>query len=126
MDFIPKPQYPDVGASAHVTNLPRHVETFAAAETNDVDAKLEILRLRDELIGALAREGELRARLFVHENGMARGVDHMSIFNHAQVVERNSQLEDQIDTILKSRTWRIGAFLLWPSKAVRRILRSRG
>jgi len=93
---------------------------------NVEELRLEVMRLRDELIGCLAREGELRARLQKFHTGDARRDEAMGILNHQSVVARNEDLEDQIDLILSSRTWKIGAVLLGPAKPLRRILRKRG
>jgi len=93
---------------------------------NVEELRLEVLRLRDELIGCLVREGELRAQLQKIQVGNARRSEAMGILNHQHVVARNEQLEDQIDLILSSRTWKIGAVLLGPAKPLRRILRKRG
>jgi hypothetical protein len=112
---------PAVGVRYNTTHVSRQ------ELSNDTAVlKLEVLRLRDELIGALAREGEARARLAALINGAARRSEHQGIKNHENVVAYNRQLEDQIDTILHSRTWRIGAFLLKPVKPIRKIIRSRG
>ena len=48
--------------NAHITRRIAHVEVDT--DWSDSEAlKLEILKLRDELIGAIVREGELRAFL---------------------------------------------------------------
>jgi hypothetical protein len=93
---------------------------------NVEELRLEVIQLRDELIGCLVREGELRAQLQKIQIGDARRGEAMGILNHQNVVARNEQLEEQIDLILSSRTWRIGAVLLGPAKPLRRILRKRG
>ena len=87
--------------------------------------QLEVLRLRDELIGALAREGEARARLDGLFNSEARHLEHLSVKNQANLLAQKNDLEDQIDTILHSRTWRIGALLLKPAKPIRWLIRKR-
>ena len=109
---------------AHVSFRPRHVSE--PLPENIEELQLEVLKLRDELIGCLVREGELRAQLQKIQIGDARRDEAMGILNHQNVVARNEQLEEQIDLILSSRTWRIGALLLGPAKPLRRILRKRG
>lgn len=110
---------------AHVAYIPRHVSPLQSNQ-NIEELQLEVLKLRDELIGCLVREGELRAQLQKIQVGNDRRGDALGILNHQNVVARNEQLEEQIDLILSSRTWRIGALLLGPAKPLRRILRKRG
>lgn len=115
---------PSGDSIAHVSFRPRHVS--GPMPENVEELRLEVMQLRDELIGCLVREGELRAQLQKIQIGDARRGEAMGILNHQNVVARNEQLEEQIDLILSSRTWRIGALLLGPAKPLRRILRKRG
>ena len=88
---------------------------------NDLDQlKLEVLRLRDEVIGALAREGEVRAQLDGILRSEARHVEHLAIENHRAVVARLEDSEKQLEAILRSRTWRMVSFLLKPVHLIRR------
>lgn len=119
-----QPKYYDTTPRTHVSTRPKHVEIDSLP--TDVDQlRFEVLRLRDELIGCIVREGELRARLHLLQSEDARRLEFSGIKNHHHVITRNEQLEEQIDSILRSRTWRLGALLLWPSKPIRAIIRKR-
>jgi hypothetical protein len=111
--------------NAHITRRIIHVDT----DTNWTDTealKLEILKLRDELIGAIIREGELRARLDAMMNKDRLDIEHQAFKNHANILAINESLEEQIDDILNSRTWRIGRFFIKPVGKAKQVLRLRG
>lgn len=120
----PKPDYAIDAEPVSVKYRATHVN-FDSSTSDPVELRKEILRLRDELIGAVAREGELRARLEAQSRMAARESEDLSLKTHKLTLAKNRQLETQIDTILHSRTWRIGSFLLKPTKPIRRILRQR-
>ena len=110
--------------NAHITRRITHVEVDT--DWSDTEAlKLEILKLRDELIGAIVREGELRAQLQAILK-KDRGLQHNALKNHEQVLAINKSLEEQLEAIIESRTWRIGRFIMKPAGKVKLVLRSRG
>lgn len=111
--------------NAHITRRITHVEVDT--DWSDTEAlKLEILKLRDELIGAIVREGELRAQLERLLNKERLELQHNSLKNHEHILAINKSLEEQLETIIESRTWRIGRFIMKPAGKVKNVLRSRG
>ena len=111
--------------NAHITRRITHVE--ADTDWSDNEAlKLEILKLRDELIGAIVREGELRADLQRMLNKDRLELQHNALKNHEQILAINKSLEEQLETIFESRTWRIGRLIMKPAGKVKLVLRSRG
>ena len=140
-----KPEHDDLGAELRASNDPndpyfladlqsiyyarrsgRSVVTYTSKHVvtdddwSDLEQlQLEVLRLRDELIGALAREGEVRARLDGLRNSEARWEQHNSILNHSAVVEQRDDLQVRLDTVLNSRTWRVGRAILAPFRLFR-------
>ena len=111
--------------NAHISRRITHVEVDT--DWPDTEAlKLEILKLRDELIGAIVREGELRARLDRMENKERLELEHDALKNHEQILAINKSLEEHLETIIESRTWRIGRLIMKPAGKVKLVLRSRG
>ena len=109
---------------AHITRRISHVDVDT--DWSDTPAlKLEILKLRDELIGAIIREAELRAQLETMMNKDRLDLQHRAFENHAALLEVNDSLEYQINTLLKSRTWRIGRFFMRPAGKAKQVLQSR-
>ena len=110
--------------NAHITRRIAHVEV--ETDWSDTPAlKLEVLKLRDELIGAIVREGELRAQLETMMNKERLDLQHRAFENHAALLAVNDSLEYQIETLLKSRTWRIGRFFMRPAGKAKQVLQSR-
>ena len=110
---------------AHITRRITHVEVDT--DWSDTEAlKLEILKLRDELIGAIVREGDLQARLEAIMNKDRLELEHRAFKNHQTILAANDSLEYQIDALLKSRTWRIGRFFMKPAGRAQKVLQSRG
>jgi hypothetical protein len=111
--------------NAHITRRISHVDVDT--DWTDVEAlKLEVLKLRDELIGAIVREGELRAQLETIQNKERLELQHNALKNHNQILAINKSLEEQLDAIIESRTWRIGRFIMKPAGKAKLVLRSRG
>ena len=109
---------------AHITRRISHVDVDT--DWSDTPAlKLEILQLRDELIGAIVREGELRAQLETMINKDRLEVQHKAFQNHETILALNQSLEYQIEALLKSRTWRIGRFFMRPAGKAKQIVQSR-
>ena len=110
--------------NAHITRRITHVEVDT--DWSDTEAlKLEILELRDELIGAIVREGELRAFLEAILNKERIELENSAIKNHANLVAMNEGLEEQIEALLDSRTWRVGRFFMKPAGLAKQVLQRR-
>jgi hypothetical protein len=111
--------------NAHITRRISHVDVDT--DWSDTEAlKLEILKLRDELIGAMVREGELRAQLESIQNKDRLELEHGAFKNHEQLLAMNENLEKQLDAIIESRTWRIGRFIMKPAGLAKTVIRTRG
>ena len=111
--------------NAHITRRITHVEVVT--DWSDTETlQLEILKLRDELIGAIVREGELRAQLERIQGKERLELEHNALKNHEQILAINKSLEEQLETIIESRTWRIGRLIMKPAGKVKLVLRSRG
>lgn len=111
--------------NAHITRRISHVDVDT--DWTDVEAlKLEVLKLRDELIGAIVREGELRAQIDAMLNKDRLELEHAALKNHQQILALNRSLEEQLDAIIESRTWRIGRLIMKPAGKAKLVLRSRG
>ena len=110
---------------AHITRRISHVDVDT--DWSDTEAlKLEILKLRDELIGAIVREGELRAQLESIQNKDRLKLEFAAVQNHEQLIAMNENLEKQLDAIIASRTWRIGRFFMKPVGLAKTVMRTRG
>lgn len=91
------------------------------AEWNDVDElHREILRLRDELIGAEAQLGELRARLRVETERRRFDQESREVSDLEHVMNVNADLEQQLDDMRASTTWRLGRVIVRPLSLLRR------
>ena len=92
-----------------------------AADWNEVDVlQREILRLRDELIGAEARLGELRARLRVETERRRFDQETRKVSDLEHVLTVNADLEQQLGDMRKSTTWRLGRTIVRPLSLLRR------
>ena len=109
---------------AHITRRISHVDVDT--DWSDTPAlKLEILKLRDELIGAIIREGDVRAQLEKMINKERLEVQHRAFQNHETILAINQSLEYQLEALIKSRTWRIGRFFMRPAGKAKQVLQSR-
>ena len=109
---------------AHITRRISHVDVDT--DWSDTPAlKLEILKLREELIGAILREGDLRAQLEKMINKERLEVQHRAFQNHETILAINQSLEYQLEALIKSRTWRIGRFFMRPAGKAKQVLQSR-
>ena len=99
--------------NAHITRRITHVEVDT--DWSDTEAlKLEILKLRDELIGAEAQLGQVKAELLrVAGHGRLK-LQADGIENHAQVLTENKALKRELQQLKKSTTWRLGRLLVRP------------
>ena len=87
--------------------------------------QMEILRLRDELIGAAAELGELRARLNAPVLNAVAAQAKTAVDNSQELVRRIDDLERRNQQILASASWRVGNLVIRPFSFVRRMF-SRG
>lgn len=99
--------------NAHITRRITHVEVDT--DWTDTEAlKLEILKLRDELMGAEARLGQVKGELLrVAGHGRLK-LQPEGIENHAQVLGENRALKQELQQMKKSTTWRIGRLVVRP------------
>ena len=99
--------------NAHITRRITHVEVDT--DWSDTEAlKLEVLKLRDELIGAEARLGQVKAELLRTAGHGRLKLQADGIENHAQVLTENKALKRELQQLKKSTTWRIGRLLVRP------------
>ena len=88
---------------------------------NDVDAlQREILHLRDELIGAEAQLGELRARLRVEAERRRFDQQSREVSDLEHVLTVNADLEQQLADLRTSTTWRLGRAMIRPLSLLQR------
>lgn len=101
------------------------IPTHASLEIRQATPKeleLEILRLRDELIGAAAEMGELRAQL------NARSLDEHSkelvqaVANTKELKRRLKAAEQQLDEIKGSASWKLGNLIIRPFSFLKRLI----
>lgn len=96
-----------------------------ATDLSEVDAlQREILRLRDELIGAEAQLGELRARLRVELERRRFDQESREVSDLEHVMTVNADLEHQLADLRTSTTWRLGRAVVRPLSLLRRPTRS--
>ena len=88
------------------------------------EAQLQILQLRDELIGAEVKLGELREQL---ERARARctRTEELCALRVATVENQlalSEMYERQLEMVLESTSWRVGRALVKPTFALRKVL----
>jgi hypothetical protein len=99
--------------NTQITRRIAHVEV--KADWSDTEAlKLEILKLRDELMGAEARLGQVKAELLRLAGQGRLKLQADGIENHAQVLGENRALKQELRQLKKSTTWRIGRLVVRP------------
>lgn len=92
-----------------------------ATDWSETDAlRREILRLRDELIGAEAQLGELRARLRVEMERQRFSQESRVVSDLEHVMTVNADLEQQLNEMKGSTTWRVGRAIVRPLSVLRR------
>ena len=86
--------------------------------------QLQNLRLRDELIGAEVKLGELRERVLRLEARCQRTEDlcALRLAHVDNELEIGAMYEQQVKEMLASTTWRVGRAIVRPSFAIRRTL----
>ena len=99
--------------NTQITRRIAHVEV--ETDWSDTEAlKLEILKLRDELMGAEARLGQVKAELLRLAGQGRLKLQADGIENHAQVLTENKALKRELQQLKKSTTWRLGRLLVRP------------
>lgn len=88
--------------------------------SDDDDLQREILRLRDELIGAEAQLGELRAQLRVEQELRRFDQQRREVSDLEHVLTVNADLEQQLGDMRESTTWRLGRVIVRPLSLLRR------
>lgn len=110
----------DTNASS-VVDLPPGVDNDGELE----ELRMQVLRLRDELIGSEAKLGEARERLSRMED-RCRRIEDLATLRVAHVENElalGEMYRGQVELILASTTWRVGRAIVSPSFAVKRLLR---
>ena len=97
-------------------------------EAKYTDLKIRVWTLRDHAIGAEAMAGTARAQLRAAEsalaeaNAVARAARDTLTSVSTHLVELD-KVRDHRDAMLRSPTWRLGSFFLWPLSRLRRLFR---
>ena len=91
-------------------------ETMSGA----ADLELEVLRLRDRVLGLRAENAELSAQLAgsIETAALRSGADAETVTEHLETVVHD--LDFQLRQVKASTTWRLGSALLRPVRWVRR------
>jgi hypothetical protein len=86
--------------------------------------KLQVLHLRDELIGAEAKLGELRARVERLQARSKRTEDlcELRMAHVENELAIGAMNERQVEMMLSSTTWRVGRAVVSPAFALKRAL----
>lgn len=95
------------------------------ASRAEVEAlKLQVLQLRDELVGAEAKLGELRARVERLQARCKRTEDlcELRMAHVENQLAIGSMHEQQVEMMLSSTTWRVGRAVVSPAFAIKRAL----
>lgn len=125
------------------TNASTHDVTNEQAQSIElVEARLQIMQLRDFAIGEAAKSGEMRVRLQAKESELAAAITvnnekDLHIQNHLAHIARLEQAiavaashtaalalrSAELDRVYASRTWKLGRLLTLPIRVVKRLLR---
>lgn len=86
--------------------------------------ELQLLQLRDELIGAEAKLGELREQVERLKAKCQRTEDlcELRVANIENELAISQMYETQLEMVLASTTWRVGRVIVKPTFALRRVL----
>lgn len=86
--------------------------------------ELQILQLRDELIGAEAKLGELREQVQRLEARCQRTEDlcDLRVANVENELALGQMYERQLEMVLESTSWRVGRAIVKPSFALKKVL----
>jgi predicted RNase H-like nuclease (RuvC/YqgF family) len=120
----------------------RDVTDEQAQSIELVEARLQIMQLRDFAIGEAAKSCEMRVRLQTKEYELAAAltVNHeknLHIQNHLAHIARLEQAmaasatrtkalaqrSAELDRVYASRTWKLGRLLMLPIRVLKRLLR---
>jgi hypothetical protein len=115
------PTQNDVEASARSTTTP------PAGHGRDPEREareLQLLQLRDELIGAEAKLGALREQVERLKARCQRTEDlcELRVANIENELAISKMYEAQLEMVLASTTWRVGRAIVKPTFALRRAL----
>ncbi len=115
------PRQDDVEASAPSTTTPRGRQP---RDTEREATELQLLALRDELIGAEAKLGELREQVERLKARCQRTEDlcELRVANIENELAISKMCETQLEMVLDSTTWRVGRVIVKPTFALRRVL----
>ncbi len=110
-----------------LTNTVPAVDVRDGTESVDelAELRLQVLRLRDELIGSEAKLGEARERLSRMADRSKR-IEDLATLRVAHVENElaiGEMYRGQVELILASTTWRVGRAIVSPSFAIKRLLR---
>jgi uncharacterized protein YdcH (DUF465 family) len=88
------------------------------------EMKLQLLQLRDELIGAEAKLGELREQTERLKAKCRRTEElcELRVANIENELALSQMYEEQVTMMLDSTSWRVGRAIVKPSFALRRTL----
>jgi predicted nucleic acid-binding Zn-ribbon protein len=86
--------------------------------------ELQLLQLRDELIGAEAKLGELREQVQRLKARCQRTEDlcELRVANIENELAVSRMYEQQLEMVLGSTSWRVGRAIVKPTFALRRML----
>lgn len=86
--------------------------------------ELQLLQLRDELIGAEAKLGELREQVERLKARCQRTEElcELRVANIENELALSQMYERQLEMVLESTSWRVGRAIVKPTYALRRVL----
>ena len=92
----------------------------------DRELKLEVMRLRDEIVGlrVVIAEAEVREKARAERDALSAFIDPSAHVDYLQGVV--ADLEFQLREVRASSTWKVGRVLLSPVWAIRSLFRPRG
>lgn len=116
------------GSNSERLDLLSGPQTAPADASRDVELeslRLQVMQLRDELIGSEAKLGELRERVQRLEARCQRTEDlcALRVAHVENELALGEMYRTQVELMLESTTWRVGRTLVAPSFAVKRALR---
>jgi hypothetical protein len=107
----------------------RDVTDEQAQSIELVEARLQILQLRDFAIGEAAKSAEMRVRLQDETNlHIQNHLAHIARLEQAMAAaatrtEALAQRSAELDRVYSSRTWKLGRLLMLPIRVLKRLLR---
>jgi hypothetical protein len=118
------PVSPDPLQDGAETPAPPGERGAKRSEPDREELELQVLRLRDELIGAEAMLGELRERVERLKARCRRTEElcELRVANVENELAISKMYEQQLEMVLASTTWRVGRMIVKPTFALRRVL----